>query len=91
MVLIRGGNSTYPCPKCLIPDYLLSDLEEGLAGTRQRDIDKAQEAVLKPTKEQREQACKLLGIRPVWVYNSSLLLCAAFAYKLTRIYSGIFL
>ena len=88
MVLIRGTNSTYPCPKCLIPDYLLSDLEEGLAGTCPRNIDDAKDAVRQPTAEQREQACKLLGIRPLWVFFNKPMLCAL-ANTFARIYFGI--
>lgn len=64
MILIRGNNCLYPCPVCLVPNELLSDLNTEWP---LRTVEEAQEALQYTTAEERKEATKALGIRPIWV------------------------
>ncbi|KAL1741520.1 hypothetical protein HDZ31DRAFT_76116 [Schizophyllum fasciatum] len=71
MALTRGGRGNFPCPQCLVPQGLQSDLS---IKHEERDVvkmyDSVRSAVIgtgghRPTAEQREQILSAVSLRPV--------------------------
>lgn len=75
MALIRGTNSKFPCPVCLVPDTQMRD-----GSTHQPRTSKAMEQVYNeaaamPSAEQREEHLKGYGLRNVKVHKPIKLRC----------------
>jgi hypothetical protein len=70
MTLIRGVQSLYPCPVCLVPWDLLSDLSDRHAlRTAEQTQGLLQEADASLTREAAEELLKEYGLRDVKVIS----------------------
>lgn len=70
IALIRGGNSNFPCPVCLVPSTQMSDGSTHPLRTTESMQQVYNDAAKMPLKKQQEEHLQKYGLRNVEVWET---------------------